>query len=168
MVNFGLKNQYVNSLATSPGKKLFAATDSGLYYSNDNGTRWMDMSAGLPNTPLLSVLVSSTDLFVGTAGNNVWHRPLSDFPRFESVDQTQPDLTLSISPNPTTGIITVYNVPANIVHVGVTNVLGETIIELTNSGTADFTIDVSKLMPGTYFAKFSSASEVITRKIIKE
>jgi len=48
------------------------------------------------------------------------------------------------------------------------NVLGETVNEFANPGATDFTIDLSKLPPGTYFARFSGEGEVVTRKIIKE
>ena len=75
---------------------------------------------------------------------------------------------IKISPNPTTGIITVHNAPANILHVTITNVLGETVTELTNPGTSDFTLDLSQLPLGTYFARFSAAGSVIMRKIIRE
>ncbi|MFI5264945.1 MAG: T9SS type A sorting domain-containing protein, partial [Candidatus Kapaibacterium sp.] len=74
----------------------------------------------------------------------------------------------SLSPNPTTGIITVHNAPANILHVTVSSILGESIIELTHPNAPEFTLDLSKLPPGTYIARFSMANEVITRKILKE
>jgi hypothetical protein len=76
--------------------------------------------------------------------------------------------SISLYPNPTTGIIIVHNAPSNMLHVTIANVLGETVSEIANPDIADFTIDLSKLPPGTYFAKFSGEGEVITRKIIRE
>jgi hypothetical protein len=85
----------------------------------------------------------------------------------EVPSKTEPK-NLVLSPNPTTGIITVHNTPPKILHVTITNVLGKIVNEMQNPSTSDFTIDLSKLPPGTYFARFSSAGEVITKKIIKE
>jgi hypothetical protein len=48
------------------------------------------------------------------------------------------------------------------------NVLGETFSEMKNPGAADFTLDLSKLPPGIYVARFASAGSVVTRKIIRE
>jgi hypothetical protein len=75
---------------------------------------------------------------------------------------------ISLSPNPTTGIITVHNAPPNMLHVTIMNVLGETVSEVTNPGTPKFVIDLSKLPPETYFARFSGDGKVISQKIIKE
>jgi N-acetylneuraminic acid mutarotase len=112
-----------------------------------------------PNTRIYVIGGDNNSQYLNT--NEYFTPDLSDV---KNSSQSNPN----ISPNPTTGIITVRNAPANIMHVTITNVLGETVSEVANSGAEDFTIDLSKLLPGTYFAKFSWVGEVITRKIIKE
>jgi photosystem II stability/assembly factor-like uncharacterized protein len=83
-------------------------------------------------------------------------------------NSTPSDLALSLSPNPATGILTVHNAPANLLHVTITNILGETVNEITNSGESDFMIALLKLPAGTYFIRFMSKDLVVTRKMIKE
>ena len=80
----------------------------------------------------------------------------------------QTNISLSLSPNPTTGIFTVHNAPANLLGVSILNVLGQTVLDLPHPNAPEFTLDLSKLPPGTYFARFSLPSEVITRKILKQ
>jgi len=140
-----------------------------LFRSTDNGITWILSGEGLGGIDVLSLSIIGEYLYAGTA-NGIWRRSLSDFNiTYSSVTSAHEDnSSISLFPNPTTGIITVHNAPANILRVTITNVLGETFSEFTNPGAADFTIDLSKLLPGTYFARFSSVSEVVTRKIIKE
>ena len=75
---------------------------------------------------------------------------------------------LRVFPNPTTGIITVHNASANIQHVTVSSILGESVLELEHPNAPEFTLDLSKLPAGIYFARFVMAGEVVSRKIIRE
>ncbi|MFI5263111.1 MAG: T9SS type A sorting domain-containing protein [Candidatus Kapaibacterium sp.] len=76
---------------------------------------------------------------------------------------------LTIRPNPVNGnFVMIYNAPSNVLHVTVTSVLGETMIELAHPNARQFMLDLSKLHPGTYFARFTMPDEVLTRKIVKE
>ncbi len=59
---------------------IFALTNSGWFYSTDAGATWA--STELPDsTPglLVSVMVTKSDLVIGTAWHGVRERPLSDF-----------------------------------------------------------------------------------------
>jgi len=49
----------------------------------------MDMTDGLPKVSILSILATNTDLFVGTRGDAVWRRALSDFNLFNVVDRSE-------------------------------------------------------------------------------
>ena len=75
---------------------------------------------------------------------------------------------IELFPNPTGGIVTVRNAPANIMHVTVTNIIGESLIELADPNAMEFMLDLSKLPPGSYFVRFSMAEGITTRKILKE
>ena len=74
---------------------------------------------------------------------------------------------ITISPNPTRGIISIQGAPSNDLNISVMNLLGETIMQLKNPHSPDFTLDLSKLVAGTYYIRFSSANSVVTRVIIK-
>ena len=91
--------------------------------------------------------------------------PNSAHPLEGVVNTSLPSLT--ISPNPTRGIITIQGAPLNDLNISVLNILGETVMELKNSHTSNFTLDLSNLVSGTYYIRFSSANSVVTKKIIK-
>jgi len=85
------------------------------------------------------------------------------------VKQHTPSDQLAIRPNPVNGnFVTIYNAPPNILHVTISNLLGETVLELPHPNAPEFTLDLSKLPPGTYIARFALPKAIITRKIIKE
>ena len=177
----GLENTFILSLAVY-GNNLFAGTltvyhridtnfipiPSSVFLSKDFGKSWKQMDSGLPISDVSALTIFRSDLYAGTNGKGVWRRPLSDFGINEVKNPTQPDLNISLSPNPTTGIITVHNSSANILHVTVSSILGESVLELEHPNAPDFTLDLSKLPAGTYFVRFSLVNEVVTRKIMKE
>ena len=45
---------------------LFAATEGGVYLSNNNGTSWSAVNTGLGNAHVQSLAVSGSNLFAGT------------------------------------------------------------------------------------------------------
>ena len=106
------------------------------------------------------------NIFAGTFGGGVWRRSIAELV-VEEKQYTDP-LNIQLSPNPTTGIITIHNAPEDLQSVIVRDVLGEKVIELANPHSSDFTIDLSKLMAGTYYARFQVGSSVVVKKIIKE
>ncbi|MDP4219065.1 MAG: T9SS type A sorting domain-containing protein [Bacteroidota bacterium] len=167
-VGNGLPPAEIHAFAVN-GLNLFVGIDSGVYMTSNTGASWTAVNSGLTvsPSPYVSALgVAGTNLFAST--DIVWRRALSDFGASDVPEHSQPDITISLSPNPTIGDITVHNPPTNTLHIIITNVLGETVRELSNSGAADFTLDLSTLPPGTYFARFEAQNEVITRKIVRE
>jgi hypothetical protein len=115
-----------------------------------------------------SINASSTDFIL--------HCPALDFdytnappnaahPLDGVVNTSLPSVT--ISPNPTSGIISIQGAPPDDLNISVLNLLGETMVQLKNPQTPNFTLDLSKLAAGTYYIRFSSANSVATKKIIK-
>ena len=82
-VSNGLKNLNVWSLGISTSKNgksiLFAGTEGGIYYSPSNGKKWTPANVGLTNMNIRTIAVTDKYIFVGTWGDGVWRRPLSDF-----------------------------------------------------------------------------------------
>jgi hypothetical protein len=166
-VGTGFIGVEIDAFAVSGINIFAAASPGGVFLSTNNGTNWTDVSTGLTDTYLATLFISGNYLFAG-AYSGAWRRPLSDFGIADVKNPMQLNDNIFLSPNPTTGIIAVHNAPPNILNVTITNVLGETLSEVTNSGATDFMIDLSKLSTGTYFARFAGQGEIITRKIIKE
>ncbi len=72
-----------------PGPQLYAATDGGLFVSEDVGDSWNGLDAGLPDVPLLSVVVSQyfladPKILVGSRGAGLY-RSEDGGERFEPV-----------------------------------------------------------------------------------
>jgi photosystem II stability/assembly factor-like uncharacterized protein len=80
----------------------------------------------------------------------------------KKVDQNS---TLVITPNPTTGIISISGLSENILSVTVENILGKTIAEIGHPESSSLKLDLSQQPPGTYFARFVTAGAVVVRKI---
>ena len=107
--------------------------------------------------------INSQNLTIFFPGNyNEVFSPLAS----EVKSEQSPEL--SLYPNPTTGIVSIQGAPSNDLNISVLNLLGETVMEQKNlQSLPDLTLDLSKLVPGTYYIRFSSANSMVTKKIIK-
>jgi hypothetical protein len=162
---------YARFLA-STGKYLFYGYNDAvgaLYISSDDGMSW-DYAGG-PDQSFHradAAIVSGPNVVVGTDITGTWYRPLSEIIDALGVSKTaSPNDPLRLSPNPTEGIIAVH--AANIEHITIENLLGERVLEVANPRASEFTLDLSKLPAGIYFARFEMAGgEVVMRKVVKE
>jgi len=151
------------------GNNIFVGTNEGLYLSTNMGAHWSNIDANvLSQWNIVSLAIHNGKIFTGShSGGRM--RIVSEI-LSSSVKTSPPDYNsfAQLSPNPTTGKISVHNAPENIQRITIMNVLGEKVLELPHPNTPEFTLDLSELSAGTYFARFSLANEVITRKIMKE
>ena len=86
----------------------------------------------------------------------------------ESVKSDLNSVSITLSPNPTTGMLSVQGLPSDNITLSVFNLLGEMVIVQKNPQAPDFTLDLSKLVPGTYYIRFSSANSVVTKMVVRE
>ncbi|HYM21359.1 MAG TPA: T9SS type A sorting domain-containing protein [Candidatus Kapabacteria bacterium] len=155
---------YVLSTAIK-GANIFAGTiNHGVLLSSDNGKTWEQINEGMGDIRINTLIVSGNYLFAGDEAGEIWRRSLSDFSVVSTVVGTLTDI--SLSPNPTTGLATVYNAPPDIQHVSVTNILGESVIELARPNGPEFTIDLSKFHAGIYFCVMQMNSQTVVRQIL--
>ncbi len=77
-------------------------------------------------------------------------------------------VSITLSPNPTRGMVQVQGLPAENTTVSVFNILGEVVGVQKNLRASEFTLDLSKLVSGTYYIRISSASSVVTKKVVRE
>jgi photosystem II stability/assembly factor-like uncharacterized protein len=143
--------------------EVFVTVDAGgVYYSSDSGKTW-NSSHG-PRSLARSIAVTNQSVFVGGYASGLWRRPLSDFTA--SVVRDASPMAIELFPNPTDGIIAVHADIAT--HVTVENILGERLLEVATPRAPEFTLDLSKLPAGIYFARFEMEGGVVMRKIVKE
>ncbi len=74
----------------------------------------------------------------------------------------------TVTPNPTDGMLSVQGLPLDNITVSAFNSLGETVLEQKIPPAPNFTLDLSKLAPGTYYIRFSSANSVMTKNVVRE
>ena len=51
---------------------LFAGTETGIFYSLDDGAKWLPLKLNLPTTPVHDLVIKDDDLVVATHGRSFW------------------------------------------------------------------------------------------------
>ncbi|QKC86846.1 sialidase family protein [Mesorhizobium sp. NZP2077] len=71
---------------------LFVGTETGVFFSLDDGTHWSRMAGGLPIVPVYDLKIKGSDLVVGTHGRSFWI--LDDITPLRELDADQKDVKL--------------------------------------------------------------------------
>ncbi|MER9677434.1 hypothetical protein [Mesorhizobium sp. M0208] len=77
---------------------LFAGTETGVFFSLDDGAHWSRMAGGLPVVPVYDLKIKGSDLVAGTHGRSFWI--LDDVTPLRELASDQKDVKL-VSPRPT-------------------------------------------------------------------
>jgi photosystem II stability/assembly factor-like uncharacterized protein len=75
LINSGIPaGSYVRSVREDPKMKglLYAGTETGVYFSADDGSHWQPLQLNLPTTPIHDLAVKDNDLAVATHGRAFW------------------------------------------------------------------------------------------------
>jgi len=75
LINNGIPaGAYVRSVREDPKVKglLYAGTETGVYFSADDGAHWQSLQLNLPTTPIHDLAVKDNDLVVATHGRSFW------------------------------------------------------------------------------------------------
>jgi ligand-binding sensor domain-containing protein len=187
-VNSDWPNNYnVSSLVTS-GENIFVGTEflaysdgvyylssGGVYLSTNNGTSWGNVSTGLPNPSIGSLLgTDGTNLFADANGI-VWMRPLSEMITAVKYDQSNLPISYSMQqnyPNPFNPSTMInYSVPkSGLVTIKVYDILGREIATLVNgekpTGNYNVEFNASRLSSGIYFYRMQAGNFVETKKLL--
>jgi hypothetical protein len=75
---------------------------------------------------------------------------------------------ITVWPNPTDGIVTVGDVPSGDWSVTIENPLGEKMLGTKQVGNTEFSIDLTSLRSGAYYATFQSPDSIVTKLIVKK
>jgi photosystem II stability/assembly factor-like uncharacterized protein len=68
------KGSYVRSVREDPKRKglLFAGTETGVYFTVDDGANWQPLKLNLPTVPVHDLNIHNDDLIVATHGRSFW------------------------------------------------------------------------------------------------
>ncbi|CDX45345.1 Glycosyl hydrolase, BNR repeat-containing protein [Mesorhizobium sp. ORS 3359] len=77
---------------------LFVGTETGVFFSLDDGSHWSRMAGGLPVVPVYDLKIKESDLVAGTHGRSFWI--LDDITPLRELAPDQHDVKL-ITPRPT-------------------------------------------------------------------
>ena len=146
------------------GVTIFKTIDNGLNWYHQFNDTSLNPIAGCAPTLQIAFLLASYD------SSRKWKilKTIDGGGAALSVILKQIGYNLSLSPNPTTGILSIRNATENLTGISILNVLGEKVMEIAAPHSADFTIDLSKLPAGMHYARITLPNEVVMRKIIKE
>jgi hypothetical protein len=65
---------YVHAVREDPNREglLYAATQHGVYLSYDDGANWQELNPGLPDLPVVDLIVERNELVIATHGRGFW------------------------------------------------------------------------------------------------
>ena len=68
------EGSYVRAIREDPKRKglLFAGTETGVYFSVDDGANWQELKLNLPTVPIHDLNIHDDDLIVATHGRAFW------------------------------------------------------------------------------------------------
>ncbi len=74
IVNGIRDDAYVNAVREDPNRAglLYAATNHGVYISYDDGAEWMELNPGLPDLPIVDLIVEDNALVIASHGRGFW------------------------------------------------------------------------------------------------
>ncbi|MDO8366202.1 MAG: hypothetical protein Q7T20_05340 [Saprospiraceae bacterium] len=99
------------------GNYLLAATQNGIYQSENDGTDWTDWNTGLLHDNMIDIEVHNGHIWAATAGDGIWKRPLNQLLMEHAHDRDFSDAVLTdfsilperlnFTPNPASHLIRV-------------------------------------------------------------
>ncbi len=182
---FSLKDRIVNTLLAYK-TYLFAGTDSGVYISFDSGVTWKNVSQGMIplqhyNSDVTALIVYDSLLLAAVNnGINNFGDVVSAFnwrPLHEMTDTTQSGVqavassvrdSIDVFPNPASGMVTIFTGNTPVIGLRVLNILGETMLSLSNPYQSNISLDLSNYPSGTYFLSIETLKGTVLRKMVRE
>src|SRR5262249_16261567 len=92
---------------TQPAQTVYVGTDSGVFVSFDAGTRWMDITAGLPASPITDLALLQPDgiLVAATFGRPVYRAPVTGLTPGVIVQPVSQDVPLTRGSTASIGVV---------------------------------------------------------------
>ena len=173
--NTGLINLNINFIDKIDSILFAGLWQGGIYKSSDNGITWTDFStSGLDNVSIETVEKYGLNIFMGTAFNGIWLRPISQLnTSLEDVRTTIIQYSLQQNyPNP-------FNPKTKIAYqiaepcftsIKVFDLLGNELATLVNeekpSGNYEIEFNATKFSSGIYIYRIKAGTFSSTKKMI--
>jgi hypothetical protein len=155
------------------GMIYLVGTSTGLYSTttlNGMSTIWtLEGPTTIGNNIVNAIDTRESDgmVAVATCGHGMFS---GQFAPASSVSPGAPTSSpiFELSPNPTTGAVTVHCSTGGIQHVSVISVLGENVMEMSEPVAPDCTFDLLKQPAGVYFVRIVAEGLSATKMIVKQ
>lgn len=135
-----------------------------VYFSNDLGLNWQDISQGLDsNLNVYNKTIFNNCLYMATT-NGVWKRELNDI-NLSIANIDNPDNLINIFPNPSDGLFSVTSQNSKIEKVEILNINGIQVKSISDTDN-NVDADISELSPGVYFVRICIGANVFNRKLL--
>jgi hypothetical protein len=141
---------------------MYLGTDLGVYYRDNTMSDWISYSTGLPVVIVnqLEIQYSTNKIVAGTMGRGFW---ISYLYQFTVGDQQETDASVTVFPNPSTGIINL-TLP-DITDAVVYSMDGKIILQQHNLPPATI-LNLSDQAKGIYLLELTSSGKTSRHKII--
>jgi hypothetical protein len=146
-----------------------------MFFSNNNGANWKDISNGVSNTNIMSLAIIGSNIYAGTYGSGVWKRPLSEILDVNEIESRNEELELIVYPNPVKHLsIISYQLPTKSrINLSIFDLTGRQVKIIDNGELRmenrkySVNIDVGDFRSGVYFVKLETNEGIRVMKIIK-
>ncbi len=181
------KNLFVGGVSSRQDPVAFTNLGNGFYVSTDTGKNWRAVNDGLGNpaydpfnVEAIGIYVHDSAIYISTNNNNYggsnpsfagYYRPLK-----EVLDSTKDGVksvadnvisdSLSIYPNPLSGITTISLTGIPFATVEIYDLLGREVEHFRMAGSYEW--NASRLPAGTYYLEIETPSGLVVRKLVKE
>jgi len=145
--------------------KLVAATQNGVFHTENNGQDWTNWSEGLRNIGVRYLLAHQGFVWASLEGGGIWKRPVSELGFGGGVEDraelmSDSAMPMLFSPNPTSNLARLNNLESgdlSLYDVSGKLVLRQRVIEPNG------TVSVAQLPAGAYQASFVTGDGVVQR-----
>jgi photosystem II stability/assembly factor-like uncharacterized protein len=164
-----LPQMAVNDLVILPGNenKLFAATDAGVYYTEDGGIEWTRLGDNMPMMAVYDIELNATGerLMAGTFARSIWS---IDIGSITGISEAVTAGSLELYPNPVSNKLSVKIVTQLPVTINVYGSRGEVNLSGTYSmQNGLIEINTENLSQGMYLMDADDGEKKWTTKFVK-
>ncbi len=171
-ISGSLPNYPVNTIVNDPNSAhgLYIGTDLGVYYLDDNLTNWIPFMKDLPNVIVteLELYLAGNKVRAATYGRGVWESLRYPLANAIGNQQETAENWVRIYPNPAKDVIYIdfLQKQDNKIQLSVFNSLGDVIYTDFILNNQNYSLNTAQFMPGLYFVKVESDSQIFDYKII--